>query len=172
MAAEKAIDYIDPQTGQHTIAKYESFCIDYAQHFDRDLALAAAGYPLEKKTQRQISQAFADVMQRQDVRIRVRALIRQKSEHMMVGPDWVVMKWMEVLDRCMQATPVRDKKGEPTGEWQFDSRGAGAVLHDMANYFNMFNKTKRESKPVRININYGPAPKAPIDGTVEVIEDD
>jgi len=169
--AKKAIDCLDPVTGEHLIPKYESFCIDYAQRFNPHLALAAAGYPVENKTKQQLEQAFRYVMVREDVRIRVRALIREKVDHSGVGTDWVVMKWMEIIDRCMQADPVLDKEGNETGEWKFDSRGAGNALHDMAAYYGMFQKAATDSKPVNIKINFGPKEKPLIDGEVEVVNE-
>lgn len=169
--AEKAIDYLDPTTGEHLIPKYESFCLDYAQHFNPNLALEAAGYPMEKKTKKQLQQAFRHVMGREDIRMRIQSLIREKATHLGVGADWVVMKWMEVLDRCMQASPVFDSNGEATGEWKFDSRGAGNVLHDMAAYFGMFQKSMASSKPVKIIVNFGEKEKPPIDGQVNVIDE-
>jgi hypothetical protein len=168
--AEKAIDYLCPKTGEHLIPKYESFCLDYAQHFSPNLALEAAGYPMEGKTKKQLQQAFRHVMTRQDVRMRVQALIREKAEHVGVGPDWVVMKWMEVLDRCMQGSPVLDNEGNETGEWKFDSRGANNVLHDMATYMGMFQKAATDSKPVTVNVNFAGKKKPPIDGEVEVVD--
>ena len=167
----KAIDCLDPTTGEHLIPKFESFCIDYAQHFNPHLALEAAGYPMEGKTKKQIDRAFRGVMQREDIRMRVKALIRQKVEHSGVGTDWVVLKWMQIIDRCMQADPVLDNEGEPTGEWKFDSRGAGNALHDMAAYYGMFQKAMTDSKPVNIKVSFGPKEKPLIDGEAEVIQD-
>lgn len=166
----KAIDYLDPVTGEHLLPKYESFCLDYAQHFRPNLAMEAAGYPMEEKTTKQMLKAFRHVMLRKDIRMRIRSLIREKAEHVGIGPDWVVMKWMEILDRCMQASPVLDAEGNETGEWKFESRSANDTLHDMAAYFGMFQKAVGDSKPVTLNINFGPKPKPPIDGEVEVVD--
>lgn len=163
IGAEKAIDYINPTTGEHILPKYESFCMNYAHYFTPRLAMEAAGYPVDKKTEHAMQAAFRHVMRRDDVRMRVQSVIREKAEHLGVGQDWVVMKWMELLDRCMAATPVLDKDGDETGEWKFDSRGAGSVLHDMAAYFGMFAKAKESSKPVNITMNFGPKEKPVIE---------
>ena len=41
-----------------------------------------------------------------------------------VDTQWVLDRAVEVVERCMQATPVRDRKGE----WQFEARTAVAAL--------------------------------------------
>lgn len=168
--AEKPEDYLDPKTGEHLIPKYETFCLDYAQHFAPKLALEAAGYPIKNKTEHQLQGAFRRVMARPDIRLRIRSLIREKADHAGIGQDWVVMRWMELLDRCMQKEQVLDNEGNPTGEWKFDSRGANNVLHDMATYFGMFQRQASEAKPVRININFGPSEKPPKQIEGEVID--
>jgi phage terminase small subunit len=154
MGAEKAIDYLDPKTGQHLVPKYESFCLNYAQFFKPRLAMEAAGYPVDDKTEHAMQAAFRQVMLREDIRLRCKNLIREKSEAMCVGSEWVVMKWMEIVDRCMQAEPVLDKDGVQTGEWKFDPRNASSTLHDMAAYFGMFKNDKQDAKPVNITMNF------------------
>lgn len=170
--AEKAIDYLDPDTGTHLVPKYETFCLEYVNTFDSNKALRAAGYPVDSRAKSTVDTAFRNVMHREDVRLRIQALIREKGAHVGVGPDWIVMKWMEMVSRCMQAEAVLDKEGEPTGEWKFDSRGAGAVLHDMAAHFGMFQKDKTSSKPVKITMNFGPKERPPIDAEVSVVPDE
>ncbi len=152
---EKALDLINPATGEHIIPKYESFCQDYAHHFDPRMAMDAAGYPVEEKSVKQMRAAFGLVMKKRDVQMRIQSLIREKAERLGVGSDWVVMKWLELLDRCMQKESVKDNKGNPTGEWKFDARGANIVLENMAKYFGMFAKDNVTAKPVLINVNFG-----------------
>jgi phage terminase small subunit len=152
-------DYLDPVTGEHLIPKYEIFCNNYVQHFDPKKAMQAAGYPVDERTEQSMMSAFRRTMYRKDVQTRVRHLIRERADHCGIGPDWVVMKWMEVLDKCMAAEPILDFSGNPTGEYKFDSRGANMALENMAKYFGMFHRPERDAKRVEINVNYG-APKA------------
>lgn len=47
----------------------------------------------------------------------------------------VLLRMNEVANRCMQAEPVRDRKGEPIeGEYTFDSAGANRALESLAKY--------------------------------------
>ena len=49
-----------------------------------------------------------------------------------IDTAWVVERSVEIVDRCMQAVMVLDRKGEPTGEWTFDSAGANKSLDRIA----------------------------------------
>lgn len=50
----------------------------------------------------------------------------------------VLRRLNKVADRCMQAEEVRDRKGEPTGEYQFDSAGANRALELLGKYHKLF----------------------------------
>jgi len=153
-------DYIHPVTGEHIIPKYEAFCTSYTTYFDPKRAMQDSGYPVEERRHDTMLRAFRVAMARKDVQLRIRGLIREKADHSGIGPDWIVMKWMELLDRCMQAEPVLDNEGNPTGEWKFDSRGANNVLENLAKYFGMFHKESSEGRKIELHVNYGPPPEA------------
>ena len=55
----------------------------------------------------------------------------------------VVMKLIETLEQCMSAVPVMEWSAEehrkiPTGEYQFDSRGAAKCLELIGRHLGMF----------------------------------
>ena len=66
------------------------------------------------------------------------AEIRKKNE---ITADWVVDKAKKIIDRCMQAEPVYDNEGNPTGEYKFDSSGANGSLKILAKYLGMEKTT-------------------------------
>ncbi len=45
-----------------------------------------------------------------------------------VDADWIRKNAVEVVERCMQAVPVVDKEGRPTGQFTFDAAGAIRAL--------------------------------------------
>lgn len=59
--------------------------------------------------------------------------------------SWVISRLMSVTERCMQAEPVMDKNGEPTGEYKFDSSGANRALELLGKTMRMFD-AKETSK--------------------------
>jgi len=66
------------------------------------------------------------------------AEIRRKNE---ITADWVVDKAKKIIERCMQAEPVYDNDGNPTGEYKFDSSGANGSLKILAKYLGMEKTT-------------------------------
>ena len=59
--------------------------------------------------------------------------------------SWVISRLMSVTERCMQAEPVMDKNGDPTGEYKFDSSGANRALELLGKTMRMFD-AKETSK--------------------------
>lgn len=67
--------------------------------------------------------------------------------------EWVINRLMSVVDRCMQAEPVRDRKGEPTGEYQFDSSGANAALRMLGDTMGMFRPAEKKPEDEYANLS-------------------
>ena|GEM_PF-340241 len=64
-------------------------------------------------------------------------------ERLCLTPESIAVRLYEVYERCMSKTPVleydRDAKEHvPSGEWQFDSRGAVRVLELLGRNAGMF----------------------------------
>ncbi|MNW10683.1 Terminase small subunit [compost metagenome] len=59
----------------------------------------------------------------------------EKSE---VNAQWVLDRLVQLAERCMQAEPVTDRDGSPTGEYRFDSSGANKALENIGKHLGMF----------------------------------
>lgn len=91
-------------------------------------AARAAGFP-DKSADTQASR----LMQREDVQLTLKKLYEQDCKALCITKESVIVRANEMYMRCMQATPVMEfdrATGEyrETGEYQFDSRGAGKAL--------------------------------------------
>ena len=73
-----------------------------------------------------------------------------------VDRDWVMKNLVKVANRCMQEEPVRDKNGNPTGEYVFDSSGAINALKAIGQEVGMF-KTTGTTINVNTQINQIPS---------------
>lgn len=71
--------------------------------------------------------------------MRAKRNVRVRIEH-----DWVLTKLLDVIERCVQDKPVFGPDGEPTGEYQFDSRGATKALELLMKHLGMFEKDNRQ----------------------------
>lgn len=84
----------------------------------------------------------------QAVRDRINELsaIAQKNAIIKTGLDreWVITRYMKVAEHCMQAEPVLDKEGTPTGEYQFNASGANAALRALGDTLGMFKPVEKK----------------------------
>ncbi|WP_191057798.1 terminase small subunit [Geminicoccus harenae] len=91
-----------------------------------------------------------DLLQDPRVTARVTELQEQRSKQSEITAEWIVGRIREVAERCMQAVPVRDRKGNPvlvdtpTGEvtpaYTFDSAGANKALELLGKYRGIFTE--------------------------------
>ena len=82
--------------------------------------------------------------------------VAEKAE---VDAAWVLMKQVEIFERCMQSRSVRDRKGEPVyiegsdgalvPAYTFDSAGANRALELIGKHkaVNAFKETDSDRKP-------------------------
>jgi phage terminase small subunit len=84
-------------------------------------------------------------------------LLKQREARTLVTADYVIESIKNVAERCMQAEPVLDREGNPTGEYKFDSSGANRSLELLGKHLKLFtDKTELsgdKDKPVEINVN-------------------
>ena len=63
-----------------------------------------------------------------------------------VNRGYIISNLKTVAERCMDAVEVTDKKGNPTGEWTFDSGGAISALEKLGKHIGMWpNKVQVDS---------------------------
>lgn len=66
---------------------------------------------------------------------------------------WVISRLMTVTERCMQAEPVMDNEGTPTGEYRFDSSGANKALELLGRTLRMFDGKDKEQDNEYANLS-------------------
>lgn len=92
----------------------------------------------------------------------LRAKISEKCE---IDATWVLNRFKEISDRCMQAVPVmrfdpvekgmvqkKDEDGE--GVWEFDSAGANRATELIGKHIGFFENDNRQ-RQANIQIGYG-----------------
>lgn len=134
-------------TGHRTIngitTEQEAFCRAMALGMSVPESLAASGISVTEGTARNWIKKDPKI----SARIDELTSIATKNAILKTGLDrqYVIERLMKVVDRCMQAEPVLDRKGQPTGEYKFDSSGANAALRMLGDTLGMFKPT--EAKP-------------------------
>lgn len=56
----------------------------------------------------------------------------------LITKEYILKSLKKIADRCMQDEQVVDSKGEPTGEYKFDSRGANKSLELLGKNLNLW----------------------------------
>ena len=126
--------------------RQERFCREYILDYNATQAAIRAGY--SEKTAYSIG---SENLRKPELLARVRELQAEQAEKLCISADWVVMQWVEVYKRCMQATEVLiwdydEKKMVPSGEYTFDSKGALNALEMIGKYLGMFSEDKKKSE--------------------------
>jgi phage terminase small subunit len=70
-----------------------------------------------------------------NVRDAIQEAQAKRSERIGKDGDWVVERLIENAQRAMQAVPVLDKEGNPTGEWTYQGNVANKALELLARHF-------------------------------------
>lgn len=99
-------------------------------------ALIAAGWTGDP---RYAKDTASKIMALPHVRAYIEKLELQALEQEGVTHAGIVRDIVTVKDRCMQAEPVLDHEGEPTGEWQFREHGALKALDMLGKYKRLWS---------------------------------
>ena len=77
------------------------------------------------------------LLKREDIRQQVEQLQKQRSERLCVKADFVMQQTLDLLQKCMAATPktqwdYEQRKMVEVGQYQLDSKGACRCLELLA----------------------------------------
>jgi phage terminase small subunit len=112
----------------------------------REAIQMAGGRDADDKVQ------FAHIENRPHIKARLTELVvtttNMATSKLALDKTWVIERLMQVTERCMQAEPVLDNKGKPTGEYKFDAAGANRSLELLGKEIGMF------ASKAEVNINH------------------
>jgi len=125
-------------------ARQKRFVDEYLLCGDAAEAAAAAGYSPATAAQ-QGERLLRDPGVQRYRREREQRLF----DAMGVSSAWIGRRLVEIVDRCMQATPhysrnPETKQREPDGSWEFDPGGAMRALHELDEHMRALRE-ERES---------------------------
>jgi phage terminase small subunit len=75
------------------------------------------------------------------------AALDARPERVGLTQDWVLGRLREVAERCLQHEAVRDRKGDPTGEYTFNVTGANKALELIGRHLGMFAERQAGQNP-------------------------
>lgn len=80
----------------------------------------------------------SEIALRPHVKAAIAAAIETRAKRLQLTQDWVVDRLRDNVDRAMQAEPVRDKQGQPTGEYTYQGAVANQSLNLIGKHLGMF----------------------------------
>lgn len=145
----KLPNHDNTRIGKLTAAQ-EAYCRARAMGMNQIEAVAAIGGAVTVHAGRKWEKS------NQDVRDRIQELCAIATENAIIktglNREWVISRLMTVVDRCMQAEPVL-VKGEPTGEYRFDSTGANTALKMLGDTMGLFKPAEKKPEDEYANLS-------------------
>lgn len=121
--------------------KQINFCREYVKDYNGTQAAIRAGYS-EKTAAVKANQ----LLHKENILNAIKQNQKELVESSCLTEEKVIAKVEEILERCMSAEPVmewnyEEHRYEPTGEYQFDSKGALKAIEMLGKHLGMFNKS-------------------------------
>jgi phage terminase small subunit len=115
-------------------SKQEQFCQEYLKDLNGTQAAIRAGY-----SESRAPQTASRLVTNGKVAARLEELKAERSERDRIDQDWVLQKLVENVERAMQADPVRDRDGNPTGDYVYQGSVANKALELIGKHVGMFS---------------------------------
>jgi phage terminase small subunit len=118
--------------------KQKFFCMEYTKDMNATQAAIRAGYS-EKTAYSQGPRLLENV----GIRKVIDALLAKRAKDIELDENWVLKRFKEISDRCMQKEPVKEwdeeaKEWKESGIWKFDSTGANRATENIGKILGMF----------------------------------
>ena len=116
--------------------KQQRFVEEYLIDLNAGRAYERAGY----KATGNVAEANASrLLRNAKVQTALQAAQDARSERTELTQDWVLDKLRENVARAMQAEPVRDREGNPTGEYTYAGQVANKALELLGKHLGLFS---------------------------------
>ncbi|MES2829691.1 MAG: terminase small subunit [Bacteroidota bacterium] len=132
--------------GDDLTDRQEKFCHEYLIDLNATQAAIRAGYTPEHATvQGSRLLTYANVLRLID------KLKKERNERTKIDQDWILNRFKEISDRCLQAEPVLIHDGErwvESGEYKFDASGANKATEMLAKHVGFFGEHNHQKQQV------------------------
>ena len=78
------------------------------------------------------------------IEARIKELLEEIAKAAKVDAVYITKKLRMLVERCTQAEPVLDKKGNVTGEYKMDSAGANSSIDKLARNIGYYKKDNEQ----------------------------
>ena len=120
--------------------KQINFCREYVKDYNGTQAAIRAGY-----SEKTASVKANQLLHNENILNAIKQNQKELVESSCLTEEKVIARLEEILERCMSADPVMEWNYEehcykPTGEYQFDSKGALKAIEMLGKHLGMFEK--------------------------------
>jgi phage terminase small subunit len=134
--------------------KQVRFVDEYLVDLNATAAAKRSGY--SQRTAYQIGHAL---LSKEHVIAAIVKAERKRAERTELSQDWIVEQLVANVNRSMQAEPVLDHEGNPTGEYRYEGTVANRALELLGKHRGMFTQTVRfDGDKVEIKLSFDPTP--------------
>ena len=131
-------------TGTYLTPMEELFVAEYCVDKHQTQAAIRAGFS-EKTAVVKASQ----LMHQERIQIRIKQQLAKLNKKVFKDAEVILKDIYDIGTRCMQKEPVLDEKGQPIGEWKFDSQGALRSRELLGKHLELFtDKVKQQGETV------------------------
>jgi len=135
--------------------KRKRFVSEYLIDLNATQAAIRAGYS-EKTANEQGARLLANV----SVQAAIGEAMKEREKRTEISQDYVLRGIKELIERCIQAEPVRGKEGNETGEYRFEAFAALKGYELLGKHLKMFTeKSEVDLKGKLVIVTKVPEPK-------------
>lgn len=125
--------------------KQINFCREYVKDYNGTQAAIRAGY-----SEKTASVKANQLLHNENILYAIKQNQKELVESSCLTEEKVIARLEEILERCMSADPVMEWNYEehcykPTGEYQFDSKGALKAIEMLGKHLGMFEKKENKN---------------------------
>jgi len=129
--------------------KQKMFIKEYLIDMNASAAYQRAGYGARGAS---ADTASNRLLRNVEIKAEIDKELEKRSQKFGLDAEWVLQRFKDISDRCMQAEPILNSKGEETGEYRFDSSGANKATEMIAKHLGMFTDRMNISGELGVQI--------------------
>ena len=124
---------------------------------DRNATQSAIRAGYSEKTARQMG---ARLLTNVDIQKAIDSKLEKMAKKLDLTAEKILMDIEEVKRRCLQGEEIRDREGNPTGEWRFDASNALKACELQGRHLKMFTDRTEVEQSGEVVVNFNiPRPK-------------
>ena len=116
----------------------QKFCRNVVEGMNQTDAYKAAGYKC--KSEKVVWEGASQLSRNIKVKNRISELRKKAEEDTHITHKVLIERFNDIYNKCMNLVPVRNEKGELSGQWRFEPSAALKANEHIAKHLNFYEK--------------------------------